>query len=272
MKAIRVVSLCFLLSFGCSEPNQSIQTDVKIDSLENEICKKRDTINILTIELKKYQNSPEIICKDIDTLFAHKNISKLSSLKNELLNYHPKAPQIHLIDSFIKDIKRQDSIKIKETNDYQNLALDKLKKKYDDVSGILWLSNPYFTHYNNDNRTSLYIGKSSSGTWLRLKMSYEGDNWIFFKSAYLSYDGNTMSIPFDEYKDKKSDNGYGGRVWEWLDIRVNDELESFLYRMIKGKTLKMRLTGKYSYTRILTQQEIKGMVDILVAYQALKNN
>lgn len=82
-------------------------------------------------------------------------------------------------------------------------AVSKLKKKYDDINHTTWFYNPYFTHYTNTNHTSIYMGKSESSLWLRLKMSYEGDDWIFFDTAYLSYDGNTYYVPFDEYRDKK---------------------------------------------------------------------
>ena len=58
---------------------------------------------------------------------------------------------------------------------------------------------------------------------LRLKMSYSGDDWIFFKNAYLSYNGNTREISFNEYQEKESDNS-GGEVWEWIDVSIDDYL------------------------------------------------
>ena len=150
-------------------------------------------------------------------------------------------------------------------------AVSKLKKEYDDVSGITWYYNPYFTHYNNENRTSLYIGKNEEKIWLRLKMSYEGDNWIFFENAFLSYDGVTKQILFHKYYDKKSDNGYGGRVWEWIDVSVDDDLLAYLKDMVKGKALKMRLSGKYTHTHNITGNEKKALEDILLAYDVLIN-
>ena len=41
-------------------------------------------------------------------------------------------------------------------------ALKKLKKKHDDVSGITWYKQPYFTHYTNTNLTSIYMGDNGS--------------------------------------------------------------------------------------------------------------
>ena len=148
-------------------------------------------------------------------------------------------------------------------------ALKKLKRTYDDVSNITWYENKYYTHYTNTNRASLYMGVQNNNVWLRLRMSYEGENWIFFEKAYLSYDGNTHEVRFNEYRDKKTENE-GGRVWEWLDIQVDEELANFLNNMVTGKSVKMRLSGKYTETRNLSRNEIKGFTDVLRAYNLMK--
>ena len=155
-------------------------------------------------------------------------------------------------------------------------SLKKLKKNIDDVSGMTWYKQPYFTHYTNTFLTSIYMGERSEedtgyyNVWLRLKMSYKGSDWIFFERAYLSYDGNTKEIKFDDYDDKESDNsGYG--VWEWIDVRVDDDTREFLREFAKSKNAKMRFTGKYTKTRKLTYNERRGILDILNGYDALKN-
>ena len=40
-------------------------------------------------------------------------------------------------------------------------------------------------------------------------MSYTGDDWIFFENAYLSYEGNTLEIKFDKYRNKETENKGG---------------------------------------------------------------
>ena len=39
--------------------------------------------------------------------------------------------------------------------------------------------------------------------------------------------------------------------------------------MVKGKTIKMRLSGKYTKTRNLSPAEVNGIKDILLAYDVL---
>ena len=96
-----------------------------------------------------------------------------------------------------------------------------------------------------------------------------GDNWIFFKNAYLSYDGNTYDIYFDEYQDKETEVGSG--VSEWIDVSVSSSTLDFLKQMVNGKNIKMRLSGKYTRTRDLSTNEIKGIKDVLLAYDVLVN-
>jgi len=113
------------------------------------------------------------------------------------------------------------------------------------------------------------LGQNRSSKWLRLKMSYHGDDWIFFEKAYLSYDGNTKEIPFDKYDDKETENS-GGGVWEWIDVSVSSDIENFLREFAKSKNAKMRFTGKYTKTRTLTYNERRGILDVLKGYDALK--
>ena len=100
-------------------------------------------------------------------------------------------------------------------------------------------------------------------------MSYTGEDWIFFESAYLSYDGMTRNIFFNEYKEKESDHS-GGNVWEWIDVEINESLLEYLREMVNGKSVKMRLSGKYTKTRNLSSSEIKGIKDVILAYDVLK--
>ena len=205
------------------------------------------------IDFKLYGKTSSQNLKDLD--FEGKE-KRLESLYKEIV-----TPE----EEKYRKIKLQKAERIERGKE----ALKKLKKTYDDVSNITWYENKYYTHYTNTNRASLYMGVQDNNVWLRLRMSYEGENWIFFEKAYLSYDGNTHEIRFNEYRDKKTENE-GGRVWEWLDVQVDEELANFLNNMVTGKSVKMRLSGKYTETRNLSKNEIKGFTDVLRAYNLMK--
>lgn len=240
----------------------------KIQSLTSEVTQLRDSLNKVMPELEGYRNSPEKLCSNIDELYKAGDIYELKSIKDKLEKYHPESKEYTIVKDLVSKYESEQLKKAEEEKKARLKAVSKLKKKYDDINHTTWFYNPYFTHYTNTNHTSIYMGKSESSLWLRLKMSYEGDDWIFFDTAYLSYDGNTYYVPFDEYRDKKTENDT--RVWEWIDVNVDDEMLSFLRKMVNGKSVKMRLSGKYSHTRNLTSSEIKGIKDVLIAYDVLK--
>ena len=225
----------------------------------------------LKAELVRYQTTPDKLYKDVPTLVANKNIDSLTVVCDALYKYHPTSKEYTNTKSALDKLVAEKEAAERAEREKRMKAVKKLTSKYDDVSGITWYYNPHFVHYNDSNRTSLYMGKQKDGRpWLRLRMSYAGDNWIFFENAYLSYDGNTFEILFNEYNDKKTEIG-SGRVWEWIDVSVTNETLAFLKEMVKGKTLKMRLSGKYSETRTLSYSEIEGLKDVLLAYDVLLN-
>ena len=264
-----LLSLCIL---SCSNDNKTIIAQHNtIDSLRNQNKQLENQVETLTEELNQYKYSPEKLCSNIDELFKQGNKSALSDIYNKLQKYHPESEQFRKVALYIKTIDENER-KQRETEKTERLqAVNKLKKKYDDITGRTWYSNPYFTHYNNTNLASIYIGtEKGKKPWLRLEMSYYGEDWIFFEKAYLSYDGNTKEIYFNEYRDKKTENS-GGHVWEWVDVSADDSMIRFLNEMVKGKDVKMRLSGKYTKTRNLTTKEINGIKDVLLAYDVLIN-
>ncbi|MBS5539914.1 MAG: hypothetical protein KHX52_06055 [Phocaeicola plebeius] len=261
----------YLILITCSTIISSCnngEMERKIQSLTSEVTQLRDSLNKVMPELEGYRNSPEKLCSNIDELYKAGDIYELKSIKDKLEKYHPESKEYTMVKDLVSKYEKEQQEKADAVKKERLQAVNKLRKKYDDINHITWYENPYFRHYTNTNYTSIYIGQDESSIWLRLMMSYEGEDWIFFESAYLSYDGNTFNIPFDKYRDKKTENDT--RVWEWIDVRVNDDLLAFLRKMVNGKSVKMRLSGKYTNTRKLTNTEIKAIKDVLLAYDVLE--
>ena len=244
------------------------ELEKKIQSLTSEVMLLRDSLNSVMPELEGYRNSPEKLCSNIDELYKAGNIYELKSIKGKLEKYHPESKEYTKVKDLVSKYESEQLKKAEEEKKARLQAVSKLRKKYDDINHITWYENPYFMHYTNTNYTSIYIGQNEGSIWLRLRMSYEGEDWIFFEYAYLSYDGNTFNIPFDKYREKQTENDT--RVWEWIDVRVSDDLLAFLKKMVNGKSIKMRLSGKYTKTRNLTTTEIKAIKDVLLAYDVLE--
>ena len=255
--------LTFIFALGaCSNKEKEAE-------LENRISK-------LEAQLDECKNGADKLLAKINISYENENFESVKSTYSEFENRHPEATEFQEAKTVydkviqIEEENRKEAERLAEKEKAEKLkALKKLKKKHDDVSGITWYKQPYFTHYTNTNRTSIYMGDNGSNRWLRLQMSYQGDDWIFFEHAYLSYDGNTKEIVYNKYDDKETDNG-GGGVWEWIDLTVTKDVETFLREFAKSKNAKMRLTGKYTKTRNLTYNEKKGILDVLNGYDALE--
>lgn len=234
-------------------------------------------ISELESQLDDCKNGADKLLAKMRIAFKEDLLEEAKAIHYELQSRHPETDEFKeatlIYDKAIEieneRLKEAERI-IAEQKAERLKSLNKLKKNYDDISGVTWYKQPYFTHYTNSNLTSIYLGDDGSSRWLRLKMSYTGEDWIFFERAYLSYEGNTEEILFSRYDNKKTENS-GGKVWEWIDVGVTKEVEMFLREFANSKDAKMRLSGKYTRTRNLSLNERRGILDVLNAYDALQN-
>ena len=266
------MAILIAITYSCSD-NKNIavvHNDEEKKALQSTIDSLQNIVTQLQTELDAYKYTPEKLCANAEQLFNSNEESKLKDILEKLHQYHPEAPETKTIEGYLNTIsenrhKEQERIRAERMK-----AVDVLSKKYDDVNGIMWFYSKQTNHKVWSNMASLYIGKDHSSVWLRLKMSYYGEDWIFFENAYLSFEGNTYTIPFDRYNDKKTENS-GGMVWEWIDVGVDSELLSYFKNFVRGDSPKMRLSGKYTHTRNLSTREIKSMQEVLLAYDVMRN-
>lgn len=247
----------------------------KHEKREQELLTK---IQELEADLDDCQNGPASLFNQLKIEFEQNNHPKVVALYQEIMRKNSGAPELMEAKVFADQSarvieKEKEAAREKEkAEEAERLSsLNRLKKQHDDISGITWYKQPYFTHYTNSNRASIYMGtREGSSPWLRLQMTYQGEDWIFFERAYLSYEGNTREIEFDKYREKKTD--VGGGVSEWIDVSVSEALIGFLREFSSSSDAKMRLSGKYSKTRNLSENERKGIRDVLAGYDVLKAN
>lgn len=220
----------------------------------------------LAKELEGYKNDPANLCANIEELLKAEKVSELSAIKTKLEKYHPASPQLDTVNFYIARIKDVQTKRAQEEQAKRMQAVKVLRSKFDDVNNTTWYQSR--NSKTSGNFCYMYIGKSDATVWLRLKMQYHGEDWIFFENAYLSYDGNTIEIPFDKYRNKETEVADG--VWEWLDVSIDDRTLAFIKKMVNGKTCKWRLSGKYNETRTFSSKEIAGFKEVLLAYDVLQ--
>lgn len=259
-KTILLLTIICLLT-ACSDRQKVTELQSKVADLEKQLDDCQKGADKIFAKIKISYEKKDF--NDVKKLFSEMTSKHLSS------ELYPKVKAIYdTVVAIEKAVQIAANQKIQAENEEKLKALNKLKKDFDDVQNITWYFNPYFKHYTNSNSISIYIGVNSTSKWLRLKMSYYGEDWIFFTSAYLSYQGNTLTIPFNEYRDKKTENS-GGSVWEWIDVTVTKDIQTFLKSFAQSKDAKMRLSGKYTKTRNLSNNERQGIIDILNGFETI---
>ncbi|HDH31484.1 MAG TPA: hypothetical protein ENH26_01775 [Candidatus Wolfebacteria bacterium] len=168
MRKSIILSLIFLTIIGCVSKQRGTELLEKTAKLES--------------RLDNCENGAEKIHAKMKLSYEKKDFQTCKNLYNEMEKRHPDSELYKEVKAIYDKIirfekekaekerllseKRAREVKLKAEREKQQKlkALNKLKEKYDNVSDITWYKNPYFTHYNNENLTSIYIGHSGSST------------------------------------------------------------------------------------------------------------
>ena len=153
----------------------------------------------------------------------------------------------------------------KERRDLAEKKLQSFKKTTDEFEGSSFYRDSRAPNYTNIDFIYPYIGEKGDRFWLRLKMQYEADDWLFIDNAIFLVDGEKYPVSGNWERDND-----GGRIWEWLDLPVEPSGVMLLEKIANSQTTKVRFVGnKYHNDRTLTKKEKDIIKNTLEIYQAL---
>lgn len=150
-------------------------------------------------------------------------------------------------------------------------AVSGLRRERDEVNGITFYKAPEVSMTSVANYWGLYLGLPDNGPpYLRFMFMYTAEDWLFIRGITLNVDGQKLpDVPLN-WGQVERDNG-GGRIWEWYDESVDDDMIPLFERLIRSKKTIIRYEGtQYRKDKILSALEKEGMRKILTAYAALK--
>jgi hypothetical protein len=147
-------------------------------------------------------------------------------------------------------------------------ALASMRTKKDKVTNQMWYYAKSTTSYIDVNSVHLYIGqKEGQEPYLRFRIQYEGDDWIFIKKYTINVDG-TIYIIEPDYGDVERDNDTN--VWEWYDINPTSENLEMLKAISVSKKAIIRCEGdQYHDDRTITASEKTALKKVLIVYDGL---
>jgi hypothetical protein len=147
-------------------------------------------------------------------------------------------------------------------------ALAKMTVKSDTVKDIKFYSPISSPKYSNANGFYVYIGQSGgSEPYLRFRIQYYGEDWLFIDSFFFNVDGETYEIS-TSYGEMERDNDSG--VWEWYDVSPTSENIEMLQKIMNSKKTVMRMEGtQYYKDKTITEAQKSAIRDTFVVFQGM---
>lgn len=134
------------------------------------------------------------------------------------------------------------------------------------------VENIYFIHpqYQQDSLKTgdieLYIGANKSSQWLRMQITYYGDDWLFAKSYKVAADGYHWQSPKIGFKR----DSYLS-VWEWIDKEPDQQDLKNLKKLANAKNAIIRFQGQQRDSDFkLAERHQKSILDILDLYERMQ--
>ena len=145
--------------------------------------------------------------------------------------------------------------------------LSRLNSKRDDIEGTTWYSPDPVDDYKT--AVYLYIGQKQTGQpWLRWKIRYYGDGWLFIRRYRIKID-DSEPITLLPTKSIKQDTGSSGSVWETFD-EAAEKHAHLLNQILAGNAVHLRMDGSEGHNDIeLGADQLQQMRDVLLVYRYL---
>lgn len=150
-------------------------------------------------------------------------------------------------------------------------AVAKLTASKDEVEGITWYEPSCYPTYKNTRCFVLpYIGEQNGHYWLRCKVDYAGNDWVFFTQIVINVDGvKRDTITFD-YGDVVRDTAFGAKLSEVADFAPTDSQIKLLNDIANSEKTIIRFQGSdYYYDFTVSAKDKQGIKDVFAAYEYL---
>lgn len=269
----------FLIS-GCT--NEQYETIKKEHAqLKTENAELKNKIAALEQELDELKNGASRLFSKGKEEFRQAKYTDALATFSKLKTKHPESPEAKRASSLISKSQRKLAQIEAQKKREARQALAKIKKslsamdvRTDKVEGITWYFPKRIKNLSWKYKApiSLYIGKDKKSSWLRLKLYYQDEDWLFIKKTVAFIDGQKYYFSKFPHESYTHDSG-GGYIWEWQDASPDEADLEIIAKIIRSKEALIRFYGqKYYGDRKVTQTHKRALQEALDAYKFLQHN
>jgi hypothetical protein len=178
------------------------------------------------------------------------------------ISHHPGAVQSTSTKANIQKLPALNATEIEQAKS----LITGLSSRLDGIEGTIWYSpDPADNHKT---AVYLYIGqKQARQPWLRWKIRYYGDDWLFIRRYRVKVD-DAEPVTVLPMKEIKRENG-GGEVWETFDEAASEHAH-VLNQMLSGNTTYLCMEGSEGRKDLtLGPEQLQRMGDVLLVFRYL---
>ncbi len=185
-------------------------------------------------------------------------------------NINNKAQLLKHINTLISEAQNAHKKRIA----YINQLKTHIFTHYDEVENMTYYfdsSNTSFAGLSHPAFFSpifLFMTKEGTNKKLIIRISYFGDNWIFYDSIIFNIDGEKYEIRTAELGEPRREVAEIG-VWE-SSVLLYNRYETLINKIINSNKTIMRLSGKYHEDYIITEEQKQAMQRILDYYKLVE--
>lgn len=192
-----------------------------------------------------------------DIEFSHSSYKYTLSSGHEF--YETKIENIKRLFSYIPLDKEESFIKMVE---YLDIEYDPMEDRF-----FIYIDTPISSSsIRNSPAIAPYIGFTSKNKWLRLKLFYGGDNWLFSNKVLIKIDDNRTELTNLAFTRDHS----GGTIWETIDKAATEDDIQLIKDVISSDETTVRFYGRDYYgDRDISIKNKKQLDGILTIFEML---
>lgn len=247
---------------------QLADAQAQIQARETAVADAQKQLAAIQAELDEVKFAAERLLAQAEAALQREDLQEAQRIADLLAEKHPGAAEVTRAQEIVTLIEKAIAEKAAAEQARLAVATGKMRSETDAVRGITFYNDKTTTEYNDVNSFHLYIGKNESRIWLRMRIQYTDDDWLFIESFVIKADDQRFDITPD-YFDIERDNA-SGAIWEWYDGAVERKEIKVVQAIIASKSTTLRYNGNQYYVdREITAAEKQALQNVLDAFVAL---